>query len=105
MRIPPLSTPMNASIAGKLPMQVSKAYGVTHAAPTAASHTQAPLQMQRTAEPSSQLVAGHVPGSVNFDASSQRAANAGVFQMYTRAADKVEAAVAVQIGRSLDVKG
>ena len=29
----------------------------------------------------------------------------GVLQMYTRAADKIEAAVAVQLGRTVDVQG
>ena len=79
------------------PMHIARAYGVQPTAPLA--QTQAARQ----------LVAGNVSQAVSFDA-AQAVRSAGspspaVFQMYTRAADRVEAAVGVQIGRSIDVKG
>jgi hypothetical protein len=47
-----------------------------------------------------------VPGGVNFDASPRsQQPNAIAYQMYTRAADRIEAAVAVHVGRTLDVRG
>lgn len=57
------------------------------------------------------LVAGTVKQGVHFDpASGASAASAAavpgrVLQMYARAADRVEAAVGVQLGRALDVRG
>jgi len=47
---------------------------------------------------------------VDFDGvpAPRRAATAAptnVLQLYTRAADRVEAAVAIQLGRSIDVQG
>jgi hypothetical protein len=51
------------------------------------------------------LVAGQVPGPITFDGVSVPRSGAGGFHMYTRAADKIEAAIAVQVGRTLDIKG
>ena len=52
------------------------------------------------------LVAGRVPGGMDFDASSvipNRPANA--FQLYARVADRIEAATGVERGRVIDLKG
>lgn len=51
------------------------------------------------------LVAGHVRGSVEFDGVSVPRSNPASLNLYTRAADRIEAATAVQIGRTIDVKG
>lgn len=52
------------------------------------------------------LVAGTVHRPITFDgAATPTPSAAGSLQLYTRAADKVEAAVAVNLGRSLDVTG
>ena len=49
------------------------------------------------------LVAGTVSQSASFDAARQTVPG-HVLQMYTRAADKIEAAVAVQHGRTVDLR-
>jgi|GEM_PF-1780336 len=51
----------------------------------------------------SRLVAGAVPGRVDFGSSSGRARSRLSF--YTHPADRNEAGVGVQIGRTLDVSG
>lgn len=51
------------------------------------------------------LVAGHVRGPIEFDGVSVPRSNAAALNLYTRAADRIEAATAVRIGRSIDVKG
>ena len=51
------------------------------------------------------LVAGHVTGPITFDGVSVPNPSRGVYHLYTRAADKIEAATAVQIGRAVDIKG
>lgn len=58
--------------------------------------------------PLNALVAGRAAGGVSFETSAPRAASSqlpAAFSLYTRAADKVEAAVAVQMGRTVDVRG
>ena len=53
-----------------------------------------------------QLIAGKVTQAVDFNTSTlPRPSTSEPFQLYTRAADKIEAAVAVQVGRALDVTG
>jgi hypothetical protein len=86
------------------PMHIARAYGVSHAARPSFSSAAAP-----SSQSAQGLVAGNVTEPVNFDATpaarSSSALSPGVFQMYTRAADRIEAAVAIQIGRTIDVKG
>jgi hypothetical protein len=98
-----------------IPPHVARAYGVPNAKPfalpaaTASVSPAAPatsLDQASTAKPATQsLVAGQVRGPIEFDGTSVPRPAAGVFHMYTRAADKIEAATAVQIGRTLDIKG
>jgi hypothetical protein len=100
-----------------LPLNIAKAYGVKPAATTRPTDGTSPIasiaparkpdsfQSSSVANP---LVAARVSQKVNFDSAAairpvQSAAPA--LPMYTRAADKMEAAVAVQIGRTLDVTG
>ena len=53
-----------------------------------------------------QLVAASVRESVTFEAQSHiRSTEQAPLQLYTRAADKLEVATAVQLGRGLDVTG
>ena len=106
-----------------LPIHIAKAY---NAKPAAAASVNQPASLSPLASigPSpraadayqsraaiQQLVAGNVNKPVSFDAHSTvpspQAATAATpsFQLYTRAADKMEAAVGVQLGRTLDVKG
>lgn len=51
------------------------------------------------------LVGGRVPGRVDFTGSAPTASRGDVLPLYTRAADKVEASVAVRLGSSLDLRG
>lgn len=52
------------------------------------------------------LIAGQVNQSVDFDIASTPANPAGnALPLYTRAADKIEAATGVLLGRSLDIRG
>jgi hypothetical protein len=109
MHITPGQFPAQANLVN----HAAKAYGIRPATPAAQpSQSNAPASftikpdVYEPSTPAQQLVAGTVAGSVNFDASPRSApASAYAFQMYTRAADKVEAAVGVQVGRTMDVKG
>lgn len=53
-----------------------------------------------------QLIAGNVRESAEFDSTNTSPAKIrNVLQMYSRAADKIEVATQVSVGRSLDVSG
>jgi hypothetical protein len=97
-----------------MPLQAAKAYGLQPPRPTS---TEVAGMIRPTTRrdavnlsPGVQnLVAGAVSQSASFDApavtTTPRVAVPGhVLQMYTRAADRVEAAVAVQHGRTIDLK-
>lgn len=105
-------------IDSSLPMHIARAYGVQPARPAAGPKPAEPTQPVQAAQPVdayepagrtspvSQLIAGKVSHAVDFDTSTLPRPEANEpFQLYTRAADKIEAAVAVQMGRSLDVTG
>jgi hypothetical protein len=51
------------------------------------------------------LVGGRVAGAVDFSGSAPTASRGDVLPLYTRAADKVEASVAVRLGSTLDLRG
>ena len=103
MNLFPMTTP-------PLPMNIARAYGL---APTQPLTRPTPVQARPPAPsivppPAARtdvatIAAGKVAGPVDF-APSASPANGG-FQMYTRAADKVEAAVAVTLGSTLDIRG
>jgi hypothetical protein len=97
-----------------MPQQAAKAYGASplqRPATTAASTTHDAFTLRpdryESASPAKSLVAGSVSGSVDFSPQTIKAplASANALQMYTRAADRVEAAVGVALGRTLDIKG
>jgi hypothetical protein len=79
-----------------LPMHIARAYAIKPSAPAAAA-----------AKPQAvnDLVAGRVAKGVDFNAPAAPMAGGNVLQLYNRAADRVEAAVSIQIGKQLDVKG
>lgn len=100
-----------------LPSNIAKAYGVKPSAAAKPTDNTSPIasiaparrpgafQSDSTANP---LVAAKVSQPVSFEgaAAPRLTTNtAPALPMYTRAADKMEAAVAVQIGRTLDVTG
>ena len=78
------------NIAGSIPVHVARAYGV--------QPPQAPAAAER-------LVAARVEKPVQVDLESPPPIEAGTLPLYTRTADKVEASVAVQLGRSVDLRG
>ena len=88
-------------------LQAAKAYGVPHARPaTAVAGIIRPTTRGDAVNlsPGTQnLVAGTVSQSASFDVARQ-AVPGHVLQMYTRAADKIEAAVAVKHGRTIDLR-
>jgi hypothetical protein len=109
-----------------LPLNIAKAYGLKTAQQSLprATPQAAPVQpgdgdatlakirpgdVYHPASAAQKLIAGTVNQPVNFDAApAQPPPNAlanAALQMYTRAADKMEAAIAVQVGRAIDVKG
>ena len=95
-----------------LSFNAAKAYGVKSAAapPMAKSigsiTRSVPVDSFQPRQATQQLVAGIVSQPVNFDAASTaRSLPAAALQMYTRAAEKMEATIAVHVGRTLDAKG
>ena len=84
--------------------RASLAYGLrlTHRAP-AATPASNPASVSRAPD---QLVAASVRESVTFEAHAPtQSTHQASLQLYTRAADKLEVATAVQLGRGLDVTG
>jgi len=117
------SPPMR--VGPSIPINVARAYGVGATGPARgpagpATPTQ-PITPLREATPDAKtddtartpsaidrLIGGTVPGTVEFETATRPAAEASsvtTFQLYTRAADRIEAAVGVQIGRAIDVRG
>jgi hypothetical protein len=101
-------------ISSSFPIHIARAYGVApamRAAPIAKAGAAATIQRaeraaaQETGENVRQLVAGQVSGPVDFASASTPISPAGPYQLYTRAADKIEAAVAVRTGQAIDLKG
>lgn len=104
-------------IDGPIPFHVAQAYGVKRpTAPSVISPTQPPVSPSvegvdassgvKPSESLKQLIAGKVAQGVDFDSASTPARPSGpVLQLYNRAADKIEAATGVHLGRSLDLKG
>lgn len=106
----PLTSPTN-------PHHIARAYGVRPGSPAAsapgvqrstATAAAAPTgNVQAVHAPGVRnLVAGVVPGRVEFDASGEaRVGGSGAYALYGRPADKNAVATAVNVGRTLDVKG
>ena len=96
-------------IGNGLPSYVARAYGVT---PTGRARAVPPMSPPaapvpaRTAQsnaPPGDLIAGIVRQPVEFEPPMKPSPPQGAsFPLYTRAADKVEAAVGVQVGRVID---
>lgn len=79
-------------------MHIARAYGTPPPIRVTAMPVKAP--------PASGLVAARVPGGVAFNSQpAPVATSGGALSLYTRAADRVEAAVGVELGRTLDVHG
>jgi hypothetical protein len=108
-------------ITNSFPIHVARAYGVRPSAaqpmnagdvgaagPTARlSRPQAAGEAPQTpqGERVAKLVAGHVAGRVDFDSATRTQGQVGALQLYTRAADRVEAATGISLGRRVDLEG
>lgn len=93
------------------PFHISRAYGVQP--PASAARVEAPITAAPASEPSAaaragagaaKLVAGVVPGRIDFsgDAPTQ---NTSAIAMYRHPADRNAAATGVSAGRLIDIKG
>jgi len=101
-------------VSGPIPFHVARAYGQASAARpqfgAPADHEQATgtpaapqlRAAQSAARISGPLIAGKVSGSVDFTGAIPTAGHS--HSLYNRAADRVEAATAITIGRSLDLR-
>lgn len=101
------------------PGYVLRAYGVKSpavskpAAPVALAAAAPQIKPEQPAPASStvasaaadRLIAGAVSGKVDFNQATPIQPAAPALQLYTRAADKVEAATAIRIGQSIDIRG
>lgn len=94
------------------PSHVARAYGVSQPRAIAAPASTEPLASigptaaaAKLPTNAQSLIAARVSGPVQFDGVSVPSSNPAALNLYTRAADKIEAATAVQIGRTIDVKG
>ena len=97
------------TIPSSLPMNIARAYGLVPTQPISRPTPVGPRPLAPSVVPPRQradvasITAGAVAGPVDFSPSASPAGPG--FQLYTRAADKVEAAVAVHVGSTLDVRG
>jgi len=114
-------------VTGPIPFHAARAYGMSRPAGAAtpplankAAATASPANLAHpsvsgatdtraaagidtaTAPVNGRLIAGQVPGGVNFSGAIPTQGTS--LALYTRAADRVEAATAISIGRSLDLR-
>ncbi len=99
-------------IEGSLPMHIARAYGVPAKSrpqppvSTGVIGTIAPKPAAHVSK-ASQLVAAKVNQPIDFERTALPSTPnpAGAYQLYTRAADRIEAAVGIETGRQIDVRG
>jgi hypothetical protein len=90
-------------IRGSLPFNIAKAYGLGGTSGPAPAR---PPVDARPAPTVNQLIAGRTNQPVDFDAPAALPMNnVNPLQLYTRAADRIEAAVGIEVGKKLDVTG
>jgi len=98
-----------------IPFHIARAYGIQPATRPSPVNPQSPvapsgdvrdIAATKPSEGLNRLIGGAVARSVDFDSASS-AQNLGgpVLQLYTRAADRIEAATGVHLGRNLDISG
>lgn len=104
-------------ISGSIPIVAARAYGIPRAVPSmdraqpssgsslvGQQLTLASLPTAARPRSLSDLVAATVNQPMTFDGAATPTTD-GTLQLYTRAADKIEAAIAVNVGRAIDVTG
>lgn len=111
---------VDTSIPPSLPFHVARAYGagggVGGVQPVSNRIVTTPVQPvsrvgsgqeaeSNAKDATRRLVAGVVPGKVDFSADTPRPSDSSALAFYRHPADKNSAATSVQIGRSLDVSG
>ncbi len=86
--------------------RIAEAYAQVRAASRsqAAARTESPAKLA-LADTAQSLVAGVVPGGVDFSGGAAAPKAAGSLPFYRNPVAKNEAAVAIALGRSLDVEG
>lgn len=100
------------SFNGSIAPHIARAYGLPAARPALSITSAQPAvpaaqteSIHKLPAPAQSLVAGRVNGPIEFDGVSVPRTNPAALSLYTRAADRIEAATAVHIGRTIDVKG
>ena len=102
--------PFRAAVAYQS-MQSARQPNLTRTSPVQAPSVVAPVRTSAPAQVSApnaidRLVAGRVPGGMDFElASTSPVRQPSAFQLYTRDADRLEAATGVERGRIIDLKG
>ncbi len=96
-------------IGNGIPSHVARAYGVAQSGraravpPMSPPAAPVPARRAQPEAPPGDLIAGTVRQPVEFETPMKPSPPHGAsFPLYTRAADKVEAAVGVQVGRVID---
>jgi len=101
-------------ISGSLPFNVAQAYGIKpqQVATTTPATPVEPVARTRptgteadSAAHVRSLVAATVQGGVTFDGASTIPAAKSSLTLYTRAADTIEAATSIELGRRVDMRG
>lgn len=91
------------------PFHISRAYGVRPAQSPDAVAAISPVAAVAKARPSNpgidRVVGAVVPGGVEFGPAAGAGAASTSLAFYTRAGDRIEAATALQVGRTLDTQG
>ena len=83
---------------------VARAYGLPQARPAVAVEPMPAATATKLPDNAQMLVAGRVSGPVEFDGVSVPRSHPAALSLYSRAADRIEAATAVHIGRTIDIK-
>ena len=90
-------------VGGPLPFNIAKAYNLANAQKPAVV---GPVAQPNPAKSIDTLIAGKTNQPVSFDAPGIGPdASRASLPLYTRAADRIEAAVGIALGKSLDVTG
>lgn len=90
-----------------IPLQLAKAYGVASAArqaPVQAPESAGRLERQPAERPGNGLIAGVVPGGIDFSG-PEPAPRPEAIPLYRHPADHNAAATAVHAGRVIDLEG
>ena len=84
---------------------IAQAYGLPRAQPAMPPESMpAAGAVNKLPANAQTLVAGRVNGPVEFDGVSVPRSHPAALSLYSRAADRIEAATAVHIGRTIDIK-